>query len=300
VAALSAASLGVVVEGRRFWAPAPVRFLIDPPGASPITRLSLSPDGERVAFSAAGRLYVRELNRPESRYLEGTIGAGSPFWSPDGHFLAYSSANKLMKVAAAGGAPQVLCDVDTNIAGAWSPYGEILIGQRGDGIFHVPDRGGELKRVTEVNRAKGETRHLLPQFLPGGRTFLYIAGSDRPGGSMLYAASLDGGERTAVMPVDSNVAFASGHLFFLRDRALMAQAFDPKSLQRSGPAVALGGPLGTAQLMNTVVENGDFSAAGRTLAFRLAGGAMPGLMTVLQAARKPETRGITIVKNWAP
>jgi hypothetical protein len=277
-----------------------MRFVIDPPGAAPIGQVSLSPDGRRAAFSSAGRLYVRELDRPESRYLEGTLGASAPFWSPDGRFLAYTAAGKLMKVAAAGGPPQALCDIDTNIAGAWSPGGEILIGQRGDGIFHVSDRGGELKRLTEVNRAKGETRHMLPQFLPGGRRFLFIAGSDRPGASLLFAASLDGTDRSAIMPVDSNVAFARGYLLFTRDRALMIQAFNPATLERSGQASSIAGPVMGAKLMNAAVETADFSVSGPTLAYRLASNPMSGLISIQQNPIRSEIRGITILRDWAP
>ena len=280
------------------WTPARTRFVIDPPGMSPITRLSVSPDARRVAFTSGGRLYVRDIDGSESRYLEGTAGAGMPFWSPDGRSIAYASGVKLMKVAMSGGIPQALCNVDTNIAGAWSPSGEILIGQRGDGIFRVSDRGGELQRVTEVNRAAGETRHMLPQFLPGVRSFLYVAGSDRPGASILYAASLDRSQRVAVMPVESNVVYAAGHLIFTRDRTLMAQPFDAVTLRRTGEAFSLGGPLTSGGLLATTIAQADFSAAGRVLAYRLASGPVLGLMPVQQAAARPETRGITIVKNW--
>jgi hypothetical protein len=296
--AVLAIGILALLAARRPWTPVRARLVVDPPGASQITRLNLSPDGQRIAFAAGGRLYVRDIDGVESRYVEGTAGAGTPFWSPDGRSLAYTSGNRLLRVPATGGIPLALCAVDTNIAGAWGPSGEILIGQRGDGIFRVSDRGGELRRVTEVNREKGETRHVLPQFLPGGRGFLYVAGSARPGASVLYAASLDGSERINVMPVESNAVFAAGHVLFTRDRSLMAQAFDPVTLQRRGEAFAVAGPVASAQLLDTTIESAHFSAAGSTLAYRLAGGPLLNLMPVQQAAARPETRGITIVKNW--
>jgi DNA-binding winged helix-turn-helix (wHTH) protein len=298
--AVAVLAIGILalLAARQPWEPVRARLVVDPPGASQITRLNLSPDGQRIAFAAGGRLYVRDLDGTESRYVEGTAGAGTPFWSPDGRSLAYTSGNRLLRVAAAGGIPQALCAVDTNIAGAWGPSGEILIGQRGDGIFRVSDRGGELRRLTELNREKGETRHMLPQFLPGGRGFLYVAGSDRAGASVLYAASLEGSERINVMPVESNVFFAAGHVLFTRDRSLMAQAFDPVTLQRRGEAFSVAGPVASAPLLGTTIVSADFSAAGSTLAYRLAGGALLNPMPVQPAAARAETRGITIVKNW--
>ena len=53
----------------------------------------LSPDGKSVAFVASGEgksgLWVRQLDGPSARLLPGTEGAASPFWSPDGQWLAY-------------------------------------------------------------------------------------------------------------------------------------------------------------------------------------------------------------------
>ena len=72
---------------------------------------------------------------------------------------------------------------------------------------------------------------MLPQFLPGGRRYLFIAGSDQAGASTLNAASLDSPQRTVIMPVESNVLFAPvetggrhGHLFFVRDGMLIRTA----------------------------------------------------------------------------
>jgi hypothetical protein len=103
---------------------------------------------------------------------------------------------------------------------------------------------------------------------------------------MLYASSLDKMERVPVMPVESNVLFTAGYLIYTRDRMLVAQRFDPHTLRRTGEAFSLGGPLTAAALMNTVIENVDFSAAGNILAFHLSGSA-------------PDSRSIHIIRNWA-
>src|SRR5205085_1752309 len=50
--------------------------------------IAISPDGRTIAFAAKGPdkktvLWLRALNSPVPRQLEGTEGASSPFWSPD-------------------------------------------------------------------------------------------------------------------------------------------------------------------------------------------------------------------------
>jgi DNA-binding winged helix-turn-helix (wHTH) protein len=188
----------------------PSRLMIPGPGNLPVTRLALAPDGRRVAFMAGGRLYLRAFDSNASLGM-GSPGMATPFWSPDGRRIAYADGSKLKTVEALSGLPVTLCDVHTNTAGAWGPDGTILIGQVGSGIFRVSANGGALTAVTQVDPAQGETRHLLPQFLPDGRRFLFIAASNRAGASMLYAGSLDSAERRRIMPMESSVAFVAAH-----------------------------------------------------------------------------------------
>src|SRR6185369_10527804 len=105
-----------------------------------------------------------------------------------------------------------------------------LIGKIGDGIFRVSQKGGELVRVTKLDNERGETRHMMPQFMPGGRRFLYLAGTSKPGGGMLYAGSLDSEERLPIMPTDSTVMATDGYLVFGRGASILAQRFDPTTL----------------------------------------------------------------------
>ena len=64
-----------------------------------------------------------------------------------------------------------------------------------DGLYRVPEDGGALTaRYIGVYASRGETRHIALQFLPDGRRFLYLVGSNMPGRSMLYAGSLDSPE----------------------------------------------------------------------------------------------------------
>jgi Tol biopolymer transport system component len=64
-----------------------LRLSILPPGNSSFDSFAVSPDGRKLAFTAAwnGRviLWVRALDSLEAKPLAGTDNADWPFWSPD-------------------------------------------------------------------------------------------------------------------------------------------------------------------------------------------------------------------------
>jgi serine/threonine protein kinase len=77
----------------RFEIPVPDNLRLAPSGV-----VSLSPDGRKLAFLAAGpdgvqRIWVRMLDSLEVRMLEGTQVPNSPppFWSPDSRFIAFDT-----------------------------------------------------------------------------------------------------------------------------------------------------------------------------------------------------------------
>ena len=127
--------------------------------------------------------------------------------------------------------------------------------------------GGALARVTGLDPGRGETRHMLPVFPGSGRKFLFVAGSDRPGGNLLYSADPASGERRAIVPVESGVAWAGGYLIHLRNRALVAQAFDASRMQVTGPEVPLAGGIASRPASGANVQVADFSAAANVIAY---------------------------------
>jgi hypothetical protein len=280
------------------------RFTVWPPGDGNVTRLTLSPDGRSVAFLSGGRILVRAFDSLEPRALEGTEGAGTPFWSPDGRSLAFTAKGELKTIRVEGGLPVTLCKANTNIRGSWGADGTILIGMIGNAIFRVPVATGVPSPVTKLDPASSETRHMLPQFLPDGRRFLYIAGSTQREESKLYAGSLDSPVRTPIMPVSSSVEFVSsrpdrsaGYLIFARNRTLMAQAFDPRKLHTIGKEFTVAGPISSSNAVGTEVGVGDFSASGGTLAYRSTGTPSPGILGLVERATK-NVGNIIVVQNW--
>jgi DNA-binding winged helix-turn-helix (wHTH) protein len=269
------------------------RFEVSLPPGVAATRLSLSPDGRSVAFIAGNRLEVRSFDVVEPRILGEVDGMGTPFWSPDGRQIAIASMGKLRIHSLSGGAPVVLADVNTNLAGAWGAGGTILIGVVGDGVFRVPVSGGPLSRLTSIDVARSETRHMLPQFLPGGRQFLYLAASANSAANMLFAASLDSTSRTPILQLESGATFVPsspdgrrGYLLFARRRSVLAQAFDTDTLRVSGQPAEIASGVISNPALGASLEIAHFSAAGASLAY-------------FGSNTEPSRRSITVVQNWA-
>jgi eukaryotic-like serine/threonine-protein kinase len=205
--------------------------------------VAVSPNGWDVAFVARNSegkrlLWVRSRDTVAARQLTGTDDATSPFWSPDGRFLAFFANGKLKKIDISGGHPIDLCGAAAALGGSWSPKGTIVFGASlASGLQKVSASGGTPSAVTVLE--EGDVYHSRPSFLPDGNVFLY-SGRNRQGTRFIFAGSLDSTSRTPVLQADStNVAYSRGHLLFLRETTLMAQPFDPRRLALSGEAVPI-------------------------------------------------------------
>jgi hypothetical protein len=149
---------------------------------------AVSPDGGQVVFRARpadgpGRLYVRSLESPDLRELPGTEGAGTrPFWSPDGTWIAFYAEGDLKKLNLTSGAVQRICALPSGAfwGGTWSSEGIVVFsagGLNSANLFSVVATGGEARPLTTHDASRGETSHLWPWFLPGGRRFLFDVAS---------------------------------------------------------------------------------------------------------------------------
>jgi len=243
IAWASAALLGIALVGAGLVAvrhlreappPAdPVQFHIIPPQDTVMQspQLAISPDGRQVVFIASkgvASLWVRALATLEARALPGTEGAGIPFWSPDSRSVGFFAGGKLKKIQIGGGPPIVLCDAPAARGGTWNSDNTIVFGLQNGPLQKVSSTGGTPAPATIVDN--GETGHRWPWFLPDGRHFVYVAmlgGTRAAGTGSLRVGSLESNETTSLGLSDSNVAYGSGHLIFVRSSNLMAQPFDP-------------------------------------------------------------------------
>jgi Tol biopolymer transport system component len=210
----------------------------------------VSPDGERIAFTAVGadgqtHLWVRPLDSLSSVMLPGTEGAYSPFWSPASKSIAFLASRELKRIDLSGGQPETLCDVQGFANGAWSQDEVILLGRRlgtTGPLYRVSAAGGEPKPVSELDPSRPETYQAYqtyPQFLPDGHHFLYFAGwqQGHPG---IYVSSLDSKESKRVLDADSKAVYTSGYLLYMRGTTLTAQKFDWKRRELAGAPVPVG------------------------------------------------------------
>jgi eukaryotic-like serine/threonine-protein kinase len=244
------------------------RFLVDPPQKVRLRdQLAVSPDGRRLTFVAQDadgkrRLYVRSMESVASESLAGTEDAAFPFWSPDSRFIAFFAENKLKRIGVAGGPPQVLCPSGQDPrGGSWSRDGVIVFSPNSEGpLLKISASGGAPTQVTSLDESRKETSHRWPHFLPDGRHFLFFSRSTQPENEALCAASFDSNSRKQVAAFrPTTVAYAAaegaqggarGYLLFVRDRTLVAQAFDADKLELYGE------PLPIAQEVLLAGEDG--------------------------------------------
>ncbi|MFI5214648.1 MAG: hypothetical protein ACHQU8_08935, partial [Gemmatimonadales bacterium] len=235
------------------------------------TSVALAPDGSRLVYVGSvphqpQQLYVREFGQLEPRPIPGTAGAESPFFSPDGQWVAFFADGKLKKVALAGGPPLSIADAPSGRGGAWSTRGQIVFTPTTTSpLVRVSSAGGPVDTLTRLLSDSGEASHRFPNFLPGGRSLVFTV--QFTGGARYRIASLSLDSR-AVKPVVDEAMDAryvpAGYLLYASDAgALLAAPFNARTMAVTGSPVSLleglmvKPPSGAAEV--SVSENGSLA-----------------------------------------
>jgi serine/threonine protein kinase/Tol biopolymer transport system component len=215
---------------------------ITTPRTSDLSSFALSPDGRRLAFVAdhegQSSLWVRELNSAAARPLPGTERARRPFWSPDSRSIGFFRDSELKRIDPRGGSAQTVTYLLAGTTAAWGPDGTILFSSTASpALRRVNAAGGNVEQVTAP--AAESTGHRHPQFLPGGRDFLFfVGGPDAVRG--VYLGSLGASQVTRLVPSDTQGAYlAPGWLLFIRQGTLWAQLVDLDQRTVSGEPIAI-------------------------------------------------------------
>ncbi len=241
---------------------------------------AVSPDGRRVAFTAASpdgshHLWMRALDTPSPKEIPGTDGATGPFWSPDGRLIAFAVAGDLRRVGLDGGPAQRICTLPHPrlLGGTWSADGTVVFsaGRPGARLYAVPEGGGEAIPLTAHDAARGETGHAWPWLLPDGRHLLFHVAAEQEEHAGLHVTRLDAPEyRRRILPGSARAIYGSGHLLFAREGMLLAQPFDSDRLAVRGDPVPVAEDV---SYWRGGRDWGWFSASSsRVLAYRAGGG----------------------------
>ena len=253
--------------------------------------VAISPNGRHIVYVAVGeesKLWVRDLDREEPRELDGTEGAGRPFWSPDSQFIGFASNRELKKISAQGGPAITLCRLPSGDlrGGAWSREGDfIAFGSGGPSkIYEVPARGGEPRLLFEPVQTEKGTGITSPHFLPSqaaARSIIFDVGnaSDRD----IVVKNLETGEWEVLAEGAYPVYSPSGHILYQTNRyqsGLWALPFSIQTLEPTGEAFPIaenvGGPSVGAD--GTLVYLDFLRGEGQQLVWRDRGGRKLGVI----------------------
>jgi serine/threonine-protein kinase len=208
----------------------------------------LSPDGTRLAIRARDanqqvRLYVRGLDELHASPLSGTEGADTPFFSPDGQWVAFFAGGALKKVSLQGGAPVVLCDAPDSVGGSWSEDGTIVFASRAQVLSSVSSAGGAPTALTTLDRQTADVTHRWPHVLPGGKAILFTSstGTSNYEDASIAVYTLATKERKTLLRHRGFYPryLPSGHLVYVQDSTLIAVPFDLARLEVTGPAAPI-------------------------------------------------------------
>jgi eukaryotic-like serine/threonine-protein kinase len=225
------------------------RFLVSPPKGYYLEAggvrqaFALSPDGERIAFTAkdtsgAFRVFLRDFSEAESHPVADGEGGYSVVWSPDGQSLLFTSKGKLRRVGINASVSQVVSDADPYLSSA-IPFGSgrlLVSNHRNSGV--IPSSGGPPRAIDQW--------YSWAQLLPGGRDFLYTIDDPQLGSMRARIAATGGSEQgVEVVQSDSHVQYtgslrsSGGYLVYLRSGTLLAQPFDLAGRRVTGDPKAI-------------------------------------------------------------
>jgi serine/threonine-protein kinase len=226
-------SLGTPVNART---PGAVHMSLSVPGVT-ISDAKVAPDGRALVL--VGRvdeqelgLWVQRLDRPHAERLQVPGFTGGVTWSADGRELAAATTRGLVAVRLDNKLVRSLTS-EAFEPTSWGSAGRMLI-ERIDRLQFLDTGTGQITDPGLIFSIDSE-------FLPDGRQFLYT-GREKDAGNPdgVYLSSIDAPTvRRRVLTGRSIVAYADGHLVFVRDGTLFAQPFDADRGETSGDAKAI-------------------------------------------------------------
>ena len=208
--------------------------------------LAISPNDNYIAYVAttgaedARQLYLHSTKTNSAEPVPGSVGAHSPFFSPDEVWLGFfSRQNTLMKIPVEGGvAPEPVTGVVNPFGATWTDDHRIVVGSFGSVLRVVGERGGVAEVLTRLK--PGDVAQYSPFALPGGKVFLFKVDSG------IVAQQIGEADRRSLIGPGSLPQYSpSGHVVYEQTGSLIATPFDPIRLQVKGdvPTKVMSGVL---------------------------------------------------------
>ncbi|MEO5895797.1 MAG: protein kinase [Vicinamibacterales bacterium] len=195
--------------------------------------VAISAGDTHIAFIASrdghSQLFIRPLQSLDATPVPGTDGALSPFFSPDGQWIAFFTSGKLKRVPVGGGPVRTIADAAIGFGGVWGADGNIIFApNNGSALLQVSANGGETRQVTTLDAARGEFSHRWPELMPDGQTVLYAVGTEGSwDDAQIVAQPITGGERRVLIEGGTYPRYLpDGRLLYARGGALFAVPLD--------------------------------------------------------------------------
>src|SRR5207245_767873 len=115
--------------------------------------------------------FSRRLDQLDPVPLAGTQNARNPFFSPDGRWVAYFSGSRLYKLPLAGGPAAVVADVPGVAFGATWGTTDTIVFRLERALMKVAAAGGKPQLLLQSDTSRGES-YMFPHYLPDAKALL--------------------------------------------------------------------------------------------------------------------------------
>jgi len=204
--------------------------------------LALSPDGSRLAYINGNKLFVRPLDSWDPIEIPDTEEASNPFWSPDGHWLAFATDRDFWKIRPDGTQRKKIFTAASSVSyvtgGAWLADDRIVYRGEVD-LMVVPASGGSPDTLYSATSDTSIVDFHQPQALPGGMG-LVAAVHTNAGVNTIGIVSLEGIlKRVLKLPgteIGDPCYSPSGHILFQDQKDIWAVPYSLDGQEVTGEA----------------------------------------------------------------
>ena len=191
------------------------------------------------AEGGGNQLWLKRRTELHATPLRGTSGAVFPFFSPEGDWLAFIAAGKLYKTSiAGGGAPVVVTNASPTAPwGAWLPNGKIVLGSTGFSLIQVDaSGGGQVEPLDALSISSYGA--VTPIGLPGVRgDFIFAACTVNCATVQLWIFDARAGKGRRLLADAFPIGFIDGLLLYATSNTLFAAPFDLDKLELTGSGI---------------------------------------------------------------